>query len=82
MEMFEHFDINMVSAFVDVIKNDSTLRHRIQEDGQFSRLQKLGELLLNKSTCTPTDKIFLTLLTDASRNKDLFLKSLPKISSR
>lgn len=80
--MFEHFDINMVSAFVDVIKNDNTLRHRIQEDGQFSRLQKLGELLLNKSTCAPTDKIFLTLLTDTSRNKDVFLKTLPKVLAR
>lgn len=82
LEMFEHFDINMVSAFVDVIKNDNTLRHRIQEDGQFSRLQKLGELLLNKSTCAPTDKIFLTLLTDTSRNKDVFLKTLPKVLPR
>ncbi len=80
--MFELFDINMVSAFVEVVKNDGTLRHRIQEDGQFARLQKLGELLLNKSACAPADKIFLTLLTNTSQNKDIFLKTLPKAPTR
>lgn len=82
LEMFELFDINMVSAFVEVVKNDGTLRHRIQEDGQFARLQKLGELLLNKSACAPADKIFLTLLTNTSQNKDIFLKTLPKAPTR
>ncbi|EMD9274376.1 hypothetical protein VWV82_002981 [Cronobacter malonaticus] len=82
LEMFEHFDINKVSAFVETIKNDSTLRHRIQDEGQFLRLQKLGNLLLEESTYAPTDKAFLKALVDKSKPKEAFLKSLPKNPSR
>lgn len=82
LEMFEHFDINKVSAFVEVIKTDSTLRYRIQEDGQFLRLRKLGETLLNQSTCAPTDKTFLKALTDSGKPKEIFLKTLPKIIAK
>ena len=70
--MFEKFDNKSAEEFVKTIKTNSILKSRICHVGQLSRLRTLGNILLNKPEITSDTKIFLELLVDESRTKELY----------
>ena len=70
--MFEKFDKKSAEEFVKTIKTNSILKSRICHVGQLSRLRTLGNILLNKPEITSDTKIFLELLVDESRTKELY----------
>ena len=70
--MFEKFDNKSAEEFVKTMKTNSILKSRICHVGQLSRLRTLGNILLNKPEITSDTKIFLELLVDESRTKELY----------
>lgn len=71
-KMFEKFDNNSAEAFVEVIKMNAKLRSRIGGAAQLRRLRALGEILLNKPEIKGEAKLFLELLVDIGRTKELY----------
>lgn len=70
--MVEKFDNKSAEEFVNAIKVNSTLKSRIRTVAQLRRLRTLGDILLNKPEIKEETKIFLELLVDESKTKDIF----------
>lgn len=70
--MFEKFDNKSAEAFVNIIKNNMTLKSRIINAAQLKRLRTLGYILLNKPEIKGDTKSFLELLVDESKTKEFY----------
>ncbi len=70
-EMFEKFDNSSVEAFIEVIKTNDTLQSRIRYADQLNRLRTLGQILLNKPEIRDDLKVFLEILVNPEKLKEL-----------
>lgn len=71
-EIFELFDNSSSEAFVETVKTNKALQGRIKNAAQLNRLRILGDILLNKPEIRDDIKLFLELLVNVDKTKDLF----------
>ena len=70
--MFEAFDDAAIEAFVDTIKQNRTLLHRITNPAKLNRLRSLGNIALARASTNHPGKSLLELLVDPSREPDFW----------
>lgn len=70
--MFQVFNDRMAGAFVDTLRNNTTLKSRIRTPSKMRRLRGLGNIVREKITTTFTDKLVIELLVDESREEEFF----------
>lgn len=70
--MFESFDDAAIEAFVETIKQNETLRHRISNPTKLNRLRSLGNIALSRASASHPGKNLLELLVDPSREPDFW----------
>lgn len=73
--LFDRFDDRTAEIFVDVIKSNETIRHRINYPAKLNRLRKLANILLNKAKLRKDIEDYLELMVDEAKTND-FLKTL------
>ena len=71
-KMFEAFDDNAASAFIENIKSNSVLRRRIEHPTKLARLRSLGNVILERISNASQVKAILEALVDESRAEDFF----------
>lgn len=74
-KMFQSFDDNAASAFVETIRESELLKSRIRTPAKLRRLRALGNIVLEKASRKFKDKDFLEALTD-EQNEELFYRTL------
>jgi len=70
--MFERFDNNSVSAFINNIRTNSKLKSRIKSPAKLNRLRTLGEILLNKPEIVDKNREFLELLVNGENTMEFY----------
>ncbi len=74
--MFQTFDDNAALAFVECIKNNPTLRERIERyPVKLNRVRNLANIVFEKASESFSERELLSLVVDATRESDLW-KSL------
>jgi len=82
-KMMEKFDDKAAAAFVEVIRTNTTLRERIQDETKLGRLRTLAEIVLGRVSATFPDKKLLEALVDPPRKSEFWkAASCPGCSSR
>ena len=71
--MFAAFDDNAVEAFVETLKRNKTLRHRIDNPTKLNRLRSLGNIALERASAHHPGRELLEKLVDPAKEPD-FLK--------
>lgn len=71
--MFQKFDDQAASAFVNAIKTNDLLKRRIHIPTKLRRLRSLGNIVLSRISATFPDKHLLEALVDEKREEE-FLK--------
>jgi len=72
--MFEAFDDNAASAFVDAIRGNSVLRNRIASPAKIKRLRALGNIVLERVSAKFSERDFLEKLVDESQVEEFYKK--------
>ena len=70
--MFELFDDNAANAFVEVIKESRVLKSRITSPSKLNRLRTLANIVSEKVSASFSEKGFLELLIESSKEKEFF----------
>ncbi|MDD5102683.1 MAG: hypothetical protein PHH62_06865, partial [Endomicrobiaceae bacterium] len=72
-KMFEQFDDESVTEFINAVKSNMKLKNRIKNsDIKMERLRFLGRILQTKITDQFIDKKFIEYLIDESKQKEFF----------
>jgi hypothetical protein len=71
-KMFELFDDRAAEAFVNYVKNDHELKGRLKSAAKVSRLRTLSQIVLRRISESFSERDFLEILADASRESELF----------
>lgn len=71
-QMFELFDDNAANAFVEVIKESRVLKSRITSPSKLNRLRTLANIVSEKVSASFSEKGFLELLIESSKEKEFF----------
>lgn len=71
-EMFGKFDDASISAFIEVINKNKSLRGTIRHQVKLNRLRMLGNIALERASERFKDKKILELLVDETKEKDFF----------
>lgn len=71
-KMFGKFDDSSAEAFINVIKNNKTLRSRINYSVKMRRLRSLGNIVLERVSERFQDRPLLELLVDETKEKKFF----------
>lgn len=74
-KMFEVFDDNAASAFVEAVKTSAHLHRRIESPTKLIRLRSLGNIVLERVSSSFSQRKFLESLVDENRVEE-FLKQL------
>jgi hypothetical protein len=74
-KMFEAFDDKAGLAFVKAIRGNSTLRSRIASPTKLNRLKALGNIVLERTSATFSERAFLEALVDENKI-EAFYKTL------
>lgn len=70
-DIFDKFDDKSTNEFIEVVKTNKKLHERIKYPEKLSRLRELGNILLDRPNINEDLEEFLTILTDATKYKDL-----------
>ncbi len=70
--MFELFDDNAAMAFVETIKESTTLKSRISSPSKLNRLRTLGNIVSEKISTSFSEKEFIETLVDEAKEKEFF----------
>lgn len=71
-KMFEKFDDESAHAFVETIKTNNVLQHRIRSAVKLKRLRTLGDIVYRRISENFDEKEFLEMLLDEKREKEFF----------
>ncbi len=74
-KLFENFDNNAASAFIECIKKDDNLRSRIRHPQKLRRLRTLARIVFDKISDTFPDKELLSILLNEKSELD-FIKAI------
>lgn len=69
--MFEAFDDTAIEAFIETLKLNTTLKHRISNPTKLNRLRSLGNIALARASSNHPSRKLLELLVDPSKEPDL-----------
>lgn len=70
--MFEKFDDEAAEAFIEAIKLNDTIKHRIRTSSKMRRLRSLGNIVLERVSDRFKDRKFLELLVDETKEREFF----------
>lgn len=70
--MFEKFDDEAAEAFIEAIKLNDTIKHRIRTSAKMRRLRSLGHIVLERVSDRFKDRELLELLVDDSKEREFF----------
>lgn len=70
--MFEQFDDRMSLLFVEFVKTNEALLHKISRPTKLRRLRNLAIIVANRISSAFTEKDFLEILTNEEKEEELF----------
>jgi hypothetical protein len=70
--MFEKFDDEAAEAFIEAIKLNETIKHRIRTSSKMRRLRSLGHIVLERVSDRFKDRKFLEFLVDDTKEREFF----------
>ncbi|SIR01119.1 hypothetical protein SAMN05920897_1242 [Alkalispirochaeta americana] len=76
-DMFQYFDDSACDSFLESIRNNRTLRSRIEHPRKMRRLRSLGNVLIDRVSQNYHDKKILEALVDEEKEED-FIKMVKK----
>ncbi len=79
--MIQAFDDRAGEAFVQCIKESTTLRERIKYPDKLRRLRSLGNIVLERVSKAFNERLFLERLVDDKKEAE-FLKLIPQVKPR
>ncbi|WP_114327317.1 hypothetical protein [Candidatus Colwellia aromaticivorans] len=71
-DMFKSFDDHAANYFIEGIKQNELLNHRIRSPAKLRRLRVLGNIVLEKVSEAFQDKRFLQALSDEKKEEEFF----------